>query len=142
MSEFKIDKSSWPRGPWDGEPDYAEFVAHGLDCEIMRSPRYGHLCGYVHCRHDVPEAGLPEDITGGGVGVYGFDCHHLTDYAPNDTGTQEARPWQYRTLPEVRERTAILAKAIRCRASWWRRLLRWAWQFIRETIRRARIETD
>lgn len=141
MSEFKIDKTSWPRGPWDDEPDYDTFVAHGLDCEIVRSARYGHLCGYVHCRHDVPEMGLPEDVTGGNVGVYGFDCHYLHDYAPNDTGTQ-APPSEYRTLAEVRERTAILAKAIRRRATWWRRALRWVPQFIRETIHRAKIETD
>jgi len=43
-----IDKSRWPRGPWDAEPDKAVWVdeATGLDCMIVRGP-LGALCGYV-----------------------------------------------------------------------------------------------
>lgn len=43
-----IDKSSWPRGPWDSEPDKVQWqdeTTH-LPCLIVRSPS-GALCGYV-----------------------------------------------------------------------------------------------
>lgn len=43
-----IDKAAWGRGPWDTEPDKAQWVdaATGLDCLIVRN-RMGTLCGYV-----------------------------------------------------------------------------------------------
>lgn len=43
-----VDKSSWPRGEWDGEPDKIQWrdEATGLPCLIVRSP-LGALCGYV-----------------------------------------------------------------------------------------------
>ena len=43
----RIDRSSWRRGPWDGEPDFVRFESHGLPCIVLRHPRSGHLCGYV-----------------------------------------------------------------------------------------------
>lgn len=46
-----LDKSSWGSGAWDSEPDKAHWIAHGLDCLILRG-RHGSLCGYV----GVPEA--------------------------------------------------------------------------------------
>lgn len=44
-----IDKSSWPRGPWDAEPDKRQWQdeATGLPCLIVRVDHSGHLCGYV-----------------------------------------------------------------------------------------------
>jgi len=45
------DKSKWENGPWMNEPDKAQWVAHGLDCLIVRGPS-GALCGYV----GVPES--------------------------------------------------------------------------------------
>jgi hypothetical protein len=43
-----IDKSAWPRGPWDQEPDKVQWKdeATGLPCLIVRAP-HGGLCGYV-----------------------------------------------------------------------------------------------
>jgi hypothetical protein len=43
-----VDKSEWPRGDWDHEPDKAQWIdeATGLDCLIVRN-RSGALCGYV-----------------------------------------------------------------------------------------------
>lgn len=43
-----IDKSAWPRGPWDNEPDKMQWQdeATGLPCLIVRGPS-GALCGYV-----------------------------------------------------------------------------------------------
>lgn len=42
------DKSNWPRGAWDNEPDKAHWIdgKTGLDCLIVRGPM-GALCGYV-----------------------------------------------------------------------------------------------
>lgn len=43
-----VDKSSWERGPWDGEPDKMQWQdeATKLPCLIVRGPS-GALCGYV-----------------------------------------------------------------------------------------------
>ena len=43
-----LDKSSWPRGPWDTEPDKMQWrdKATGLPCLMVRGPM-GALCGYV-----------------------------------------------------------------------------------------------
>ena len=48
-----IDKSDWPRGKWDNEPDKAHWIDDktGLDCLIVRNGS-GALCGYV---------GIPKD---------------------------------------------------------------------------------
>lgn len=51
-----VDRSKWPAGPWDGEPDKAVWVdeATGLDCMIVRQGNSGHLCGYVGVGPDHP----------------------------------------------------------------------------------------
>lgn len=43
-----VDKSSWKRGPWDNEPDKAQWPdpTTSLPCLIVRGPS-GALCGYV-----------------------------------------------------------------------------------------------
>lgn len=45
---FFTDRSKWPSGPWDGEPDKKQWMdpATGLPCLIHRGPT-GALCGYV-----------------------------------------------------------------------------------------------
>lgn len=42
------DRAGWDAGPWDGEPDKAQWTdeATGLPCLIVRN-RMGALCGYV-----------------------------------------------------------------------------------------------
>jgi hypothetical protein len=42
------DKSAWPRGEWDNEPDKMQWPdpSTGLPCLIVRGPS-GALCGYV-----------------------------------------------------------------------------------------------
>lgn len=54
------DKSAWDDGPWMNEPDKAQWVAHGLDCLIVRNAS-GALCGYV---------GVPESHAAFGKGYY------------------------------------------------------------------------
>jgi len=42
-----MDRSAWPPGPWDNEPDSVSWVsAVGLPCEMRRNGR-GAWCGYV-----------------------------------------------------------------------------------------------
>lgn len=44
-----MDKSTWGDGPWQDEPDKAQWVdeATGLPCLAVRSEMSGSLCGYV-----------------------------------------------------------------------------------------------
>jgi len=46
--ENVVDKSEWPRGVWDHEPDKVQWQDEdtGLPCLIVRNP-VGALCGYV-----------------------------------------------------------------------------------------------
>lgn len=44
-----IEKASWPRGPWDDEPDKVQWPdpATGLPCVARRHEKSGFWCGYV-----------------------------------------------------------------------------------------------
>lgn len=44
-----IDRSGWPQGPWDGEPDKVQWPDEktGLPCLAVRQNNLGHWCGYV-----------------------------------------------------------------------------------------------
>jgi hypothetical protein len=44
-----LDKSKWPVGPWQEEPDKVQWVddATKLTCLAVRHKRSGHWCGYV-----------------------------------------------------------------------------------------------
>jgi len=50
-----VSKSSWPRGPWDEEPDKKQWEDPdtGLPCLIVRNGS-GALCGYVGVSSDHP----------------------------------------------------------------------------------------
>ncbi len=102
-----IDKSKWGNGPWQSEPDHANFEHAGLPCMIHRG-RAGAWCGYVavdenhpafgihyseiyvdihgglsysdHCQGElchVPKPGQPDNVW-----WLGFDCLHSGDVAP------------------------------------------------------------
>lgn len=44
---YKVDRSKWPSGPWDNEPeDKVEFEHNGMACMLVRN-RSGNWCGYV-----------------------------------------------------------------------------------------------
>lgn len=48
--EYKtIDRSGWPSGEWDSEPDKVQWPdpATGLPCLAVRHSHSGHWCGYV-----------------------------------------------------------------------------------------------
>lgn len=44
-----IDRTNWPKGPWDSEPDKEQWVDKETcyPCIILRHDVSGHLCGYV-----------------------------------------------------------------------------------------------
>ncbi len=42
-----VDKSSWPRGQWDEEPDRVNLLINGFYCQIERHRMHGSLNGYV-----------------------------------------------------------------------------------------------
>lgn len=99
----KVDRSRFPPGEWDSEPDELFWVdaETGLECWIHRS-FLGSLCGYVGVRqgsrlHGIKySAGDVEGVRvhGGltfsgslteataGMWFFGFDCAHFSDYAP------------------------------------------------------------
>lgn len=102
-----VDRSPWPSGPWDTEPDLAEWrdQATGLPCMLQRSDFSGGLCGYVGVWPEHPFFGLDMSeidhslsvhggITFAGPGVVhedgvplfcwvlGFDCAHAFDDTP------------------------------------------------------------
>lgn len=109
---LRIERSSpLPTGPWDYEPDRAEWRDEdtGLPCLARRGP-LGQWCGYVavppgHPWHGADYDALPVDVHGGltfaapcdeSAGIchaprpgepgdvwwLGFDCAHLGDLVP------------------------------------------------------------
>ncbi len=80
-----IDKSAWPRGPWDSEPDKKQWQdpATGLPCLIKRNEALGIYCGYVGVPAGHPLYGLaasekahPDLRVHGGVTFDGALCSH------------------------------------------------------------------
>jgi hypothetical protein len=68
--EYKIDRSGWPAGPWDKEPeDRVEWRSHGFPCLMARN-RLGAWCGYVgvaegHPWFEADYSGIVADAHGG-----------------------------------------------------------------------------
>ena len=100
--EYKtIDKSDWPRGCWDDEPDKRQWRDHatGYPCLIVRAGRLlGHLCGY---------AGVPSGhpCHGKGCGEVVVDVHGGLTVASHGDKATTPELWQsYRAQAEkVRE---------------------------------------
>src|SRR6188508_661099 len=116
-----IDRTGWPPGPWDDEPDEVEWQFDDPPgfVGIIRRNELGALCGYVGVPHDHPLFGFPFTGYGhlnvhGGVTfaapfaighhigwLIGFDCAHCFDDMP---GMLAVLP------PEYFERRARLSK--------------------------------
>lgn len=136
----KVDRSSWPPGPWDGEPlDRLEFEHAGFPCLLNRGPQ-GAWCGYVAVPPGHPAAVTDYDsdievhvhggLTYGGgppgsgdppVGKeplwLGFDCNHSGDVAPRNIRT-DFRNEMYRTMEYAKRETESLAEQLREMATW------------------------
>lgn len=108
--EWKVDRTHWPPGPWNDEPDREEWKTKtGLPGLIVRNG-LGGLCGYVAvppghplhgkdydapdvrvhggltfaagCREDGPICHKPAPGEPDNVWWFGFDCVHSGDWAP------------------------------------------------------------
>lgn len=108
--EWPPDRTGWPPGPWDDEPeDRVEWRHAGFPCLLVRGPM-GAWCGYVgvppgHLAHGKDYGDVNVDVHGGltfarpchedgpichvpapgepdEVWWLGFDCNHYTDVAP------------------------------------------------------------
>jgi hypothetical protein len=84
-----MDKSHWPRGPWDAEPDKVQWQdeATGLPCLIVRNGS-GSLCGYV----GVPPGHLAygKDY---GTGALDVDVHGGLTFA-SQCADQSREAWE------------------------------------------------
>ncbi len=54
-----VDKSTWPKGEWDFEPDKIQWQDEetGLPCLAVRHRYLGHWCGYVGVTEEHPYFG-------------------------------------------------------------------------------------
>jgi hypothetical protein len=77
---YKIDRTGWDAGPWDGEPDRVDFKSHGFPCLILRNDQ-GNLCGYVAVPPDHPGINRDDLSVHGGV-TYGSKCHGNICHVP------------------------------------------------------------
>lgn len=67
VEEYKVDRTGWSSGPWDGEPDRLSWKTEaGLPALIVRNSS-GALCGYV----GLPAGTAVRDALDSGV----FDYH-------------------------------------------------------------------
>jgi hypothetical protein len=119
----EIDRSAWPAGPWDAEPDRIEWRTEaGFVGIILRQGCTGHLCGYVGVEPGHPWHGKSfgdgvidtVDVHGGvtygeacegnvchvpapgepeHLWWLGFDAAHHRDFAPRDLGTEALERW-------------------------------------------------
>ena len=70
--EKVVDRTGWPQGEWDNEPDKIQYVdeATGLICLAKRNDHLGMWCGYVgvpegHPAHGVYYNELHIEVHGG-----------------------------------------------------------------------------
>lgn len=129
-----IDRAvlKWPSGPWDNEPDKAEWTdpTTGLFCRAIRHPISGHWCGYVgvtegHPWYEKPYQDIDVSVHGGltfsdrhdsdQIWWLGFDCHHAYDLSPLDETfmyPKSATGSTYKPLDYVQQQCTILAAQI------------------------------
>jgi hypothetical protein len=66
-----VARDKWASGPWDDEPDRADFVHAGFVCLVLRAANYsGHLNGYVglpagHPWHGKDYGDIEAEVHGG-----------------------------------------------------------------------------
>lgn len=138
--DFDIPKAEWGDGPWQNEPDRAEWrdAKTGMACLALRN-RSGVWCGYVAVTSDHPaydkryddvdvsvHGGLtyanrcsgrichvPEPGEPDDVYWLGFDCHHCYDFAPAYFAQYKHRGYPFDEVPSLEEvyRTLEYVKA-------------------------------
>lgn len=85
-SKRYVDRTGWPAGPWDDEPDKVQWqdAATGLPCIARRTPA-GFWCGYVAVPPGHPLHGT-QDTYGAAEGL---PAHGGITYAAGCDGDQE-----------------------------------------------------
>jgi hypothetical protein len=139
METHAVDRSGWPAGPWDDEPDRVAFEHAGLPCLLNRGGG-GAWCGYAAVPPGHPLHGqnhweeIDVDVHGGvtytdacqgsichvpkpgepdDVWWIGFDCAHLYDLTPGSLRFDRALPDEvYRDVAYVRRETEHLAEQL------------------------------
>ena len=107
--EYSVDKSQWPDGPWQQEPDRVDWVHAGMHCLALRQGWSGHWCGYIgvppgHPWHGKEYEAIECEVHGGltyadacsgpvchtpqpgepeHLWWLGFDCAHCDDLSPS-----------------------------------------------------------
>ena len=92
LESYCVDRSGWPAGPWDTEPDREQWQHAGYACLVTRHPRWGHLCGYVGVDRAHPCYGktyeeMRVEVHGGltyGDTCCGHICHVAEPGMPDD----------------------------------------------------------
>jgi hypothetical protein len=140
-TDYAIDKSGWPDGPWKTEPDRIEWTHAGYTCLIRRHPHHGALCGYVGVDNTHPLYGEEWNITPAvdelaahrGVNYsghcsgeichvpapgmpddvwwFGFDCAHAFDLSPGFLNLEAEAEERSPVLRNMRERLEQLPSA-------------------------------
>src|SRR5262245_29921583 len=87
------DRTGWPRGPWDQEPDKVQWSDQttGLPCLAVRHLAWGHWCGYVgvppgHPYHGKPTSDLQDLNVHGGL-TYADRCMQPNESHPDVEAT-------------------------------------------------------
>ena len=140
--EHKVDRTGWPAGEWDGEPDRLQWTDKATDmaCLIVRN-RMGGLCGYVAVEHGHPLYGKSYDSDAADVEVHGgltysdrcaghichvpepgkpddvwwlgFDCSHAYDLSPGMLKYDPPETYEeYRPIAYVQGEVTSLAKQL------------------------------
>lgn len=79
---YVIDKSKWPDGPWQTEPDRVEWQHAGYACLMLRNDRMGHWCGYVGVPLEHPYYGVDHKDIEPDLGVHGGLTYSGYDFGP------------------------------------------------------------
>ena len=70
------DRKGWPNGPWDNEPDRAQWVTEAGYAGLIVRAHHGALCGYVGVPNGHPAYGAKAwgvAVDGGGANVPEMD---------------------------------------------------------------------
>ena len=136
------DRTDWPHGPWDDEPDRVEWRIGPFAALIVRN-HSGALCGYVgvpaghpaHGKHysddllrelnchggltfaDKCQAGgkichVPQLGESDAVWWLGFDCNHCGDMAPGMSRFYRDDSGYYWRINNVKTEVEFLAKQL------------------------------
>lgn len=134
------DKKHFPDGIWMREPDYCEWVSHGLSCLTIRDMSLGMWRGFVKLTAEHPMYGknfkqlLDENLIDtieihGGLSTIGklppkykeqnkdswwigFECTQGEDYLPLLNHDDFGTNQTYKTLHFVRKETTYLARVL------------------------------